>query len=147
VAYENLPTSATNSESETLAPQTEVLASCVAQLERIAIATFFDDYAVVSADHTVSRGFLDGLKLLIQNAGESSDITQAMRIVALAGAANRTGHMSLLHRSRLIYGQLLGSLHRTFPGLLKHSTMESLMTIALLGIYEVFQRDGCSSCS
>jgi hypothetical protein len=65
------------------------------------------------------------------------NITQARRIVALAGAANKIGNLDLLYKSRLIYGKLLASFRNTFSNPSRRNTMETLMTITLLGIYEV----------
>jgi hypothetical protein len=130
---------------EVFAPKAESLTSFAAQTEQNTIKTFFDGYVVVSADRAVSSGFLDALHVLSQGTSESSHLAQAMTIIALAGAANTTGNMDLLRGTRLVYGQLLGSLRHTFSTLLEQSSMELLATIVLLGIYEVRQRDGRSS--
>jgi hypothetical protein len=107
------------------------------QIASMATTSFFDDYVVRSADRNVSRGFLDGLKPLVQHAGESSEIGGAMRIVAIAGAANRYGRADLLYKTKLKYGQLLQSFRRALLHAEPGRTMEWLMTAALLGIYEV----------
>ncbi|KAI9741379.1 MAG: hypothetical protein M1834_003096 [Cirrosporium novae-zelandiae] len=88
-----------------------------AHIEQHALAAFFDDYCVKSADRSLSRGFLDGLKPLIVYAGQYSDIAQAAKMVALAGIGNRMG-------TPILY---------TKPT----HTAESLMTGVLLGLYEI----------
>ncbi|KFY39722.1 hypothetical protein V495_05760 [Pseudogymnoascus sp. VKM F-4514 (FW-929)] len=107
------------------------------QLINDSVNSFYDDYVVVSADQAVSRGFLDGIQHLIRFAGESSNVAQAARVVALGGVANRLGRLDLLNRSRSMYGTLLGSFQTALLGPRTRNTMESLMTATLLGIYEV----------
>lgn len=77
------------------------------------------------------------MHVLNQDASISSDIAQAMEIIALAEVANKTSDIDLLRRTKLVYGHLLGSLRHTFAALLEQRPMELLTTIVLLGIYEV----------
>ncbi|OCL02966.1 hypothetical protein AOQ84DRAFT_303720 [Glonium stellatum] len=102
-----------------------------------ALDSFFDDYCVESIDRSISRGFLDGLQSLINNAGQSSDIAQAARIVALAGIGNRTNRPDIVHQTKLIYGDLLRSFQTTLLDAVSSNTTESLMTAVLLGLYEI----------
>lgn len=115
-----------------------------AQIEQGALSTFFDDYCVESTDRTLSRGFLDGLKPLIVHAGQSSDVAQAAKIVALSGIANRMGRPGLVHRIKLLYIDLLGSFKTTLSNEVTSKTIESLMTAVMLGIYEVWIGKYCA---
>ncbi|EXJ87922.1 hypothetical protein A1O1_04849 [Capronia coronata CBS 617.96] len=112
-----------------------------AQLEDDALDTFLLEYCVESNDKSISRGFLDGLESLITTAGRSSDLAHAARIVALAGIGNRRRDHNLVHRTRQRYGDLLLSFRQTLADLETASTIESLMTAVLLGIYEIVAAD------
>lgn len=118
-------------------PRPITLMSADDQLVNDSVNSFYDDYVVVSANPAVSRGFLDGIQHLIRFAGESSDVAQAARVVALGGVANRLGRLDLLNRSRSMYGTLLRSFQKTLLDPRTSNTMESLMIATLLGIYEV----------
>ncbi|KAF2801524.1 uncharacterized protein BDZ99DRAFT_455976 [Mytilinidion resinicola] len=107
------------------------------QLERDALAIFFDDYCVESADRTISRGFLDGLKPLIDHAGESSDIAQAAKIVALATTGNRLRRLNILCKTKQQYGGLLHSFRSTLMRATESDMVETLMIAVLLGLYEI----------
>lgn len=107
------------------------------QTEQRAVASFFNDYVVISADRKISRGFLDGLRPLVNDAGPSSDIAQAISIIAIAGAANRIDCIDMLRKTKSIYGKLLGSFRSTLENPYTGSTVQSLTMAALLGIYEV----------
>ncbi|KIX07377.1 uncharacterized protein Z518_02030 [Rhinocladiella mackenziei CBS 650.93] len=108
-----------------------------ARLEEGALEAFFNDYCITSRNPTLSRGFLDGLQLLIAHAGPSSDMAKAARIVSLAGIGNKLGRSSLLRRTRYIYGDLLHSFQATISHRDQANTVESLMTAVLLGLYEI----------
>jgi hypothetical protein len=110
------------------------------QFGQRAISSFLDDFVVRSANRKISRGFLDGLNSMTDDVGPSSDIAQAMRIIAIAAAANKMGRIDILRKTKSIYGKLLGSFRSTLENPYTRSTMHSLMTVALLGIYEVCVR-------
>jgi len=107
------------------------------QLQNDALAIFFREYCVVSADRTLSRGFLDGLESLINQVGKSSQIAQAARIVALATIGNKVCMPHLVHNTKQQYGDLLYSFHSNLPHATASNLVEVLMTAVLLGLYEV----------
>ena len=110
------------------------------QIEQRSLELFFEDYCIESKDRSISRGFLDGIKLLIVYAGQSSDLAQAAKIVALAGVGLRTGRKDLISRTKKKYGILLASFQSNLCAKLGVNSVESLMTAVLLGLYEVSKR-------
>ncbi|KAL4993637.1 hypothetical protein BDV10DRAFT_199430 [Aspergillus recurvatus] len=103
-----------------------------------AVRSFLDQYVVHSADPRVSRGFLDGLPVLLANAEPTSHVVQATEVVAWASLGNRLSRPNLLARARAQYVSLLHS----FQGLLLscqvyEPTVEALVTAILLGLYEI----------
>lgn len=107
------------------------------EFEERAVESFFKDFVEVSSDRAISRGFLDGLELLVQYAGPHSDIARAVRITAISRVAIQMGRLDILKKSRLAYGELLLSFQSAIADPLRGNSMQSLMTAALLGIYEV----------
>jgi hypothetical protein len=107
------------------------------QLEQDALATFFNDYCVESANRNLSRGFLDGMKPLIARAGEHSDIARAAKIVSLATTGKRLGKPHFMETTRQEYGYLLSSFRSNLAHAKEANLVEVLMTAVLLGLYEV----------
>ncbi|KAF2496520.1 hypothetical protein BU16DRAFT_549018 [Lophium mytilinum] len=107
------------------------------RLEKDALEMFFDGYCVELADRTISRGFLDGLKPLIDHAGESSDIAQAAKIVALATTGNKLRRPQILYRTKQQYGDLLQSFRSRLMRAAESDLVEVLITAILLGLYEI----------
>ncbi|EXJ90106.1 hypothetical protein A1O3_03175 [Capronia epimyces CBS 606.96] len=108
-----------------------------AELEALSVNTFFADFCVPSRDRLLSRGFLDGLEPLVDHAGSSSDISKAVRVVALAATGNRNGRSGLLVKAKHIYGDLLRSFQTSISNPETANTAESLMVAVLLGLYEI----------
>jgi hypothetical protein len=106
-------------------------------LGKHALPNFYKDYVVISHDRSVSRGFLDGLETLINHTGNMSDLAQAAKIVSLATTGNKLCRMDLVHYTKQLYGDLLGSFHSNLLRSTSLNTVEALMTAVLLGIYEV----------
>ncbi len=106
------------------------------QLKKQAIETCIQDFVISSAQPSLSRGFLDGLPTLLSEAGPSSDLAGAARILALSTVANRMGRLSLVHSAAQQYGDLLLSFKAS---LTRHDipTVHLLVTGVLLGLYEV----------
>ena len=109
----------------------------ISQLEQHALPTFFFDYCVISRDRSLSRGYLDGLETLLHHAGPSSDVGRACKIVALASLGNKLGRPKLVEKAKQLYAGLLSSFRMTISDPATSNTVESLMTSALLGVYEV----------
>jgi hypothetical protein len=66
-----------------------------------------------------------------------SDLAQAAKIVSLATTGNKLCRMDLVHYTKQLYGDLLGSFHSNLLRSTSLNTVEALMTAVLLGIYEV----------
>ncbi|KAI9709324.1 MAG: hypothetical protein M1820_003444 [Bogoriella megaspora] len=108
-----------------------------AEIEEKILDTFVEEFCAISSNPKISRGFLDGFESLVNHAGKATDIGQAATMVGLAGVANRIGRLSLHKRAELIYGRLLRSFQTSLTDKERSSSVESLMTAVLLGIYEV----------
>ena len=106
-------------------------------IERDARLKFFDDYCIVSANRALSRGYLHGLQTMIAEAGPSSELTQACTIIALANLGTKLGDATYLHRAEGLYSVLLRSFRLSISNEAIFTTVESLTTAALLGLYEV----------
>ncbi|KIW99815.1 uncharacterized protein Z518_10743 [Rhinocladiella mackenziei CBS 650.93] len=63
---------------------------------------FLQDYCVASLDHSVSRGYLDGLEHMLARLNPSSDLVQAVKVVALAGFAHKHERPDILDLSKML---------------------------------------------
>lgn len=110
----------------------------VVQIEQCALTAFFRNYTAPRADQSLSRGYLDGLQSLLNEADPESEMVQASTIIALASLGNRRNIKSLLLRARSLYLNLLRSFNNTLSS---NSTSKNVIhqftTAILLGLYEV----------
>lgn len=102
------------------------------------VGFFLDQYVICSADARVSRGFLGGLPPFLAKAHPSSNLVQAVEIVAWATVGNRLDRPDLLMNARKQYVSILNS----FQTLLQccqmgEPTVEALVIAILLGLYEI----------
>jgi hypothetical protein len=107
------------------------------ELESSAFQAFISDYCVSSLDCTISRGYLNGLQSLIVKAGPTSSIAQACKIISLASLGKKTASSLLLQKAEMLYVDLLPSFRSTISKEGDSTTIQSLMTAVLLGLYEV----------
>lgn len=107
------------------------------EIESLAFQTFISDYCISSSNLTVSRGYLNGLESLIQKAGPASSIAQSYRIISLANLGKKADSPMLLQKAKTLYFDLLPSFRRTISNEDKFTTIQSLITAVLLGLYEV----------
>ena len=99
---------------------------------------FLDQYVVRTTNPRISRGFLDGLPSLLANAEPSSDLVQAVEIVAWSSLGNRYSWSDLLVKARKQYVALLQSFQALLLSCQLHSpTVEALVIAILLGLYEI----------
>jgi hypothetical protein len=106
-------------------------------IEREARSAFFDDYCTVSSNQDLSRGYLHGLQTMISEAGPSSELAQACTIASLANIGNKIGNTTYIERAKGLYSSLLRSFRLRISNEAIFTTVESLVTAALLGLYEV----------
>ena len=111
------------------------------EIEQCALATFLDDYCIVSKDKSMSRGYLTDLESLLVNAGPSTDLARAVKVVALASLGNKLVDQDLALRAHILYSNLLSSFQVTMSKTTTSNTIESLTTVLLLGLYEVYFPD------
>lgn len=103
-----------------------------------AVGFFLNQYVVCSTDPRVTRGFLDGLPALLASAHPSSDLVQAVEIVAWTSLGNQLTRPNLLARARRQYVSLLGSFQFLLQSCQLHApTVEALVIAILLGLYEI----------
>jgi len=105
------------------------------QIEEIAFRTFITDYCVSSTNPTVSRGYLNSLENLIEKAGPASDIAQSCNIIALANLGKKRASHNLMKKAQMLYLGFLPSFRLTIAN--EVTSVESLITAVLLGLYEV----------
>ncbi|KAK9319181.1 hypothetical protein V1517DRAFT_60497 [Lipomyces orientalis] len=72
------------------------------QLDDHAVTAFLNDYCLVLENRLLSRGYLEGLETLLAQAGPSSDLAQATRVVALASNGTKLSRSALVHKARVI---------------------------------------------
>lgn len=108
------------------------------EVEEFALRAFFYDYCIVSMNHSLSRGYLDGLELMLHHLGWQSDLAKACKVVALANHGIKLHRPGLAQKAEISYHNLLGSLAKAIKNPAFVNTAESLMIAMLLGLYEVF---------
>lgn len=107
------------------------------KIEQDARLAFFDDYCIVSSNQDLSRGYLHGLQSMIAKVGPSSELAQACTIASLANLGKKLRNILYIERSDHLYSLLLRSFRLSISNEAIFTTVESLITAALLGLYEV----------
>ena len=107
------------------------------EIESLAFQTFISDYCITSSNRTVSRGYLNDLESLIENAGPGSIIAKACNTISLANLGKKAASPMLLQKARMLYFDLLPSFRWTISNESKSTTIHSFITAVLLGLYEV----------
>ena len=107
------------------------------KVEEFSLRAFFYDYCIVSMNRSLSRGYLDGLELMLHHLGWHSDLAKACKVVAFANHGINLCRPVLTRKAEILYHDLLGSLAKAIqnPGVANNA--ESLMIAMLLGLYEV----------
>ncbi len=108
------------------------------KVEEFALRAFLYDYCVVSTNHCLSRGYLDGLELMLHKAGWQSDLAKACKLVGFANHGIKLRRPVLTQKADTLYRDLLASLAKAIKSSAFAATTESLMIAMLLGVYEVF---------
>jgi hypothetical protein len=108
-----------------------------ARIECHALSAFFYDYCLAPQSGVPSHGYLDGLEALLKVSGPSSDLARATKAVALASIGTKLRRPSIIHNARIVYSGLLQSLQVKITNEILTGSTESLMTVVLLGLYEV----------
>ncbi|TVY45754.1 hypothetical protein LOCC1_G003451 [Lachnellula occidentalis] len=106
-------------------------------IEKDALTAFFNDYCIVSSNRDLSRGFLHGLQTMICQAGPQSELSQACTIIALTNLGRKLENDLRIKRAKGLYSLLLRSFRLSISDSAQFTTLESLITAALLGLYEV----------
>lgn len=75
---------------------------------------------------------------MIAKAGPDSELEKACTIVALTSLGKKIGYHLLLKRAENLYSLMLRSFRLSISNEAVFSTIESLITATLLGLYEVF---------
>lgn len=106
-------------------------------IEQDARLLFFNDYCILSSNRNLSRGYLHGLRAMVSKAGSKSELVQACTLIALANLGSKLGNSIHRHRAESIYSSLLRSFRLSISNQAVFTTVESLITATLLGLYEV----------
>jgi hypothetical protein len=107
------------------------------EIHAFTLRAFLYEYCIQSADHTLSRGFLDGLEPMLHRLGPKSDLAKACRTVSFASHGIKLRRESLYSQAESSYCELLGSLAKTLKVPREAKTSETVMIAILLGLYEV----------
>jgi len=107
------------------------------EIESSAFQTFTFDYCISSSNRAVSRGYLNGLVSLIEKAGPASIIAQSCKVISLANLGKKAASPILLQKAETLYFDLLPTFRWTISNERKSTTIQSLITAVLLGLYEV----------
>ena len=108
------------------------------KVENFAVRAFFYDYCITSMNQSLSRGYLNGLEMMLDRLGWQSDLAKACKVVAFANHGIKLCRPTLTHKAEVLYHDLLGSLGKALANTAFVTTAESLVTATLLGLYEVF---------
>ncbi|KAL5085896.1 hypothetical protein Trisim1_009809 [Trichoderma cf. simile WF8] len=111
-------------------------------VEQNARLVFFNDYCIVSSNRSLSRGYLHGLQSMIAKADPNSELVQACTLIALANLGNKFGNTMYRHRAEGLYSLLLRSFRLSISNEAVFTTVESLITAALMGLYEIITSIG-----
>lgn len=106
-------------------------------IEQDARVAFLDDYCIISSNKKLSRGYLHSLQAMLARAGPNSELAQACTIIALANLGKKFGNAMYMNRAQGLYALLLPSFRLSISNEAVFTTVESLITAALLGLYEV----------
>lgn len=106
-------------------------------IEQNARSAFFTDYCISSSNQGQSRGYLNGLQTMIAKAGPTSEVAQACTIIALANLGKKVGTPMLVQMAENLQSSLLRSFRLSLSHEATCTSVESLITAALLGLYEV----------
>ena len=107
------------------------------EIESSAFQTFISEYCISLSNRTVSRGYLNGLESLIEKAGPASTVSQSCKIISLANLGKKAASPMLLQKAETLYFDLLPSFRWTISNEGESTTIQSLITAVLLGLYEV----------
>jgi hypothetical protein len=100
------------------------------------IQWFVNNYVVEPANMNNSRGFLDGIQTIISSL-PTSDCVRATSIVAMACRGNRHEGSVLTQRATEQYVELLRSFRHGLSAPGAAWSVQTLLTVVLLGLYEV----------
>jgi hypothetical protein len=103
-----------------------------AEVEERALAAFVHHYCLIPKSRS-----LEGLETMLSDAGPSSNLAQAAKVVALANIGTRLGRSSLVQKATILYSDMLHSFRMMIANATMSSAAELLMTAVLLGLYEV----------
>lgn len=117
------------------------------KVEEFALRAFFYDYCIVSMNHSLSRGYLDGLELMLHELGLQSNLAKACKAVAFASHGIKLRRPGLTQKGEMLYYEVIGSLARAIQDPAFANTAESLMVAMLLGLHEVLRPVTCQSCT
>ncbi|RDW69212.1 hypothetical protein BP6252_08232 [Coleophoma cylindrospora] len=100
------------------------------------------DYCLNSRNRTVSLGYLNGLEALIERAGPASSVAEACRTIGMAHLGQKLSNPAFMQKANKMYFGLLPSFRLTISNKATSTTVHSLMTAVLLGLYEIITSTG-----
>ena len=104
----------------------------------VLLQDFLDGFCVISKDHSLSRGYLDGLPALLQCLDTSTNVAKAANAAALGYAGMKHQRKDLLIEAERMYASLLQSFREAIAKIEESKCIATFMTTVLLGLYEIF---------
>ncbi|KAL0257734.1 hypothetical protein SLS55_006897 [Diplodia seriata] len=108
-------------------------------IENQATAFFFRNFVLLPQQDETARGFFDLIVPYYNSTPASSTFHLATHAVSLAVLGNYPGRAPLLREAARFYGQALQKAQQTLQDPVKARSDETLLTIMLFVLYEVFQ--------
>ena len=108
------------------------------KVEEFALRAFFYDYCIISTNHSISRGYLDGLESMLNCMDSQSVAAKACKTVAFASHGIKLCRPGLTRKAEMLYNDLLAALAKSILDPTFINSMESLTIVTLLGLYEVY---------
>ncbi|KAH8801802.1 putative C6 transcription factor [Xylogone sp. PMI_703] len=107
------------------------------KMEEFALRAFFHDYSIISANSSLSRGFLGSIESILHCLGLESDLAKACTAVSMASHGLKLKRPYLLQKAENLYNNLLTSLARIIETSAYINNGEALLIATLLGLYEM----------
>jgi hypothetical protein len=111
--------------------------------ESQAMSFFFRNFVLVPREADSTRGFLELLAPVYNNAPAASALHDATHAVALSALGAFPDRMALRQEARVVYGQALQKINSALRDPVAAKSDETLLAILLFSMYEVSRLDTC----
>lgn len=105
--------------------------------EQPAVALFLENFVLEPSQTNYSRGYLAGLLSLLRAAKPNSLISSSIEAVSLCFLATSTANESIASKATHSYLRSLNRLQRVLAQSVVSVSTETMMSVYLMGLYEV----------